>query len=176
VDAEVKDDQMMIYLNAWGNAWVLYTLDPQTGDYSWAKIAEPQRVEVATSGFASMEQALGLIRRFYAVYEFEGRLYFQVGKKKWDITEGELKTAFSCWLGLVSKFCLSLNGESLHRSVFVHPSKAVWPLIDPTYDGIDFDSDHFLFFLSEHLVRDEWKKHVISMRERENRRRCSLKT
>ena len=150
------------------SAWILCTLDPQTGNYSGEKIAEPREVETPTRCHASMEPVLGLISRFYAVYAFGGRLYFQVGKKKWDVTDSEVETAYWCCFGLVSRFCLSLNGKSVHRAILLHPSRAAWPFIDPTYDGIDFDSDHFLFFLSEHLTRDEWKQHVLSMESNHN--------
>ena len=165
---DVEYDDMKIYLRAWGNAWILYTLDPKTGRHSWEKMAEPQEVETPTNGHASMEPVLGVISRFYAVYAFDGRLFFQAGTRKWDITDAEVEPGYWCWLGLASGFRLSLNGKTVHRTTLLHPSRAVWPFIDPTYDGIDFDSDHFLFFLSEHLKSYEWRQRMLSMESKNN--------
>jgi hypothetical protein len=154
---------MKIYLHAWGNAWILHTLNPKTGRHSLEKIADPHEVDKPTNGHASMEPVFGFIPRFYGIYAFEGRLYFQAGRKKWDITDAEVETGYWCWLGLASGFRLSLNGKLVHRTTLLHPNRAVWPFIDPTYDGIDFDSDHFLFFLSEQLKREEWMRRLLSM-------------
>lgn len=157
---------MKIYLHAWRNAWILYTLDPLTGRHSWERLAASEENDIPVNGHASMEPVLGLVRRFYGVYAFQGRLYFQAGAKKWDITDAEVETGYWCRLGLASGFRLGLNGKTVHRVTLFHPNRAVWPFIDPTYDGIDFDSDHFLCFLSEHLTSDEWKQRVRSTESR----------
>lgn len=153
---------MRLHLRAWGNAWILYTLDPETGSYGSVKLAKSLNGVPPTNGVASIEPVLGLIGRFYAVYAFEDLLYFQAGRRRWDIAGAEVDTRYWCWLGLASRFHLILNGKSVHRATLVHPSRFIWPFLDPTYDGIDFDSDHFLFFLSEQLKSDEWKQRLLS--------------
>ncbi len=152
-----------IYLRAWGNAWILHNLDPQTGKHSWEKMIEPLQYGRPTHGFASIEPVFGLVARFYAVYAFEGRLYFQAGRRKWDITDAEVRAGHWCWFGLTSRFCLFLNGRTVHKVVLVHPTRAFWPFLDPTYDSIDLESDHFLWFLSRNITSDDWRQHVLSM-------------
>lgn len=162
---------MNIYLRAWGNAFILYTLNPKTGSYSCEKITDAQKDDILITGHASFEPVFGLIPRFYAVYGYDGRLYLQAGSRKWDITDAEVETGYWCGFGLVSGFHLLLNGKSVHRATLVHPSRAIWPFIDPTYDGIDFHSDHFLAFLSEQLTIDSWKQRVLA-RESNLREPC----
>lgn len=154
---------MDIHLRAWSNAWIRYTLDPTTGKHSIEKMASPFEGDAATNGFASVEPVFGWIPRFYAVYAFDGRLHFQAGARRWDITDADVETGYWCGFGIASGFHLLLNGKPVHRVTLVHPARALWPFIDPTYDGIDFDSDHFLFFLSQQLKRDEWRRSVLAM-------------
>jgi hypothetical protein len=126
-------------------------------------MTSPLEEDAGTNGFASTEPVFGLIPRFYAVYAFDGRLYFRAGARRWDITDTEVDTGYWCSFGIASGFHLVRNGKSVHRAILLHPTRALWPFIDPTYDGIDFDSDHFLFFLSEQLKAEEWRPHVLSM-------------
>ncbi len=156
---------MKLRLHAWGNAWIEYTLDPVSGRHSWSKTPEPRGDDLQASGWASMEPVMGLAFRFYAVFTHDGRLHFQAGKKKWDITNASVGTGYSCPFGLISRFRLSLDGKTVHRVTLVHPNRAAWPFIDPTYDGIDFDSDHFLGFLARELLDEEWRENFVSMRE-----------
>jgi len=154
-----------IYLQPWSSAWFLYGFCPETGKYSRKWITDPKNDHTPTSGHASIEPVLSLFRpfwRFYAVYAFNSRLYFQAGTKRWDITDAEVDTKYWCLFLVTSGFSLILNGKTVHRVTLFHPNRAMWPFVDPTYDGIDYDSDHFLYFLSEYLTDDEWKRRVIS--------------
>lgn len=155
-----------IYLRAWYSVWFLYVLCPETGKFSLKRVSDPNNDHTPTSGHASIEPVLSLFRpfsRLYAVYTFNDRLFFQTGIKRWDITDVDVDTGYWYRFGLMSGFRLILNGKTVHRVTLFHPNRAIWPFIDPTYDGIDFDSDHFLFFLSEHLIDDEWKQRMLSI-------------
>jgi hypothetical protein len=155
-----------ICLRAWSSVWFLYVLCPETGKFSRKKILDPNNDHTPINGHASIEPVLSwssLFRCFYAVYAFDDRLYFQAGIKRWDITDVDVDTRYWCRFGLASGFRLILNGKTVHRVILFHPNRAMWPFIDPTYDGIDFDSDHFLYFLSVHLTDDEWKQRLLSM-------------
>ena len=157
-----------IYLRSWGNAWILHTLDPVTGNHSWERIVRDRRDEPRTNGFASIEPVFGLVPRFYAIYAVEGRLYFQAGARKWDVTEGQVETFHWSWFGLTSGFRLLLAGKTVHNVILVHPNRAVWPFVDPTYDDIDFESDHFLWFVSRNLTRGDWREHILEMERKRN--------
>ena len=154
-----------IYLRAWHSAWGLYVLNPSTGRYSWKRLADPNNDHTPTNGVASIEPVLSLFkpfRRFYAVYTYDGCIYFQAGTKRWDITHSEVDTKYWCLFLVTSGFKLILDGKTVHRVTLFHPNRAAWPFIDPTYDGIDYESDHFLYFLSEQLTSDEWKYRLLS--------------
>ena len=157
---------MKLRLQAWGNARIEYSLDPDSGQHSWSKIPEPRSDDFRANGFASLEPVMGVFPQFYAVFAYNGCLYFQAGKKQWDLTNTVIETGYSCPFGLISRFRLSLDGKTAHRVTLVHPNRAAWPFVDPTYDGIDFDSDNFLGFLAGKLIDEEWREHLLSMGEK----------
>ena len=157
---------MKLRLAAWGNAWIEYALDPDSGHHSCASLPEARKHDFPANGFASMEPVMGRSFRFYAVFAHDGRIYFQAGRKQWDLTNVSIETGYMCPFGLMSRFRLSLDGRTAHKVTLVHPNRAAWPFIDPTYDGIDFESDHFLGFLAKQLTDEEWREHVLSMQKR----------
>lgn len=154
---------MKITLPAWGNAWTEFSVDTETGAWS-RRLTNPTKAPKveATFGFASLEPVWGFWRRFYAFYAFDGRLFFQAGRKRWDITEGVESSKF--WFlgyGAASGLLLTFKNGEDHRSTLIHPWKMFLPVIDPTYDGIDMESDNFFLFLRTQIPREKWRKAFI---------------
>ena len=50
----------------------------------------------------------------------------------------------------------------LHRATLFHPFRALRSFIDPTYDSIDFQDDHFFSYLSNTLTSQEAKEYVAA--------------
>lgn len=149
----------MISLTVWGNAWIKYILAPTTGSVEIAK----REKEDILSGFASREPVLGVLHRLYAVYPYQERLYFRAGKKTWDITDAKVECKYWWFLyGALSGFILKLNGKIVHHAKLIHPNRALFARMDPTYDNIDAESDHFFLFLRRQLPKKDWRDFVLS--------------
>lgn len=151
----------MLRLPAWGNARIEYLLNPADGTWTMRRRTANES-DSTVVGFASLEPVWGIWRRFYAFYAFEGHLYFQAGRLRWDITEGVAQCKF-WWAGygLASGLILHfLNGET-HRPVLIHPSRAVSHFVDPTYDGIDAEADNFFFFIRKQLPDAKWRQGFV---------------
>jgi hypothetical protein len=106
-------------------------------------------------------------QRFYAVYCYNERLIFQAGRSKWDLTEGEVRTRFKMLFGgLASRLAVEHNGQVIHRAWLLHPLRALSMRVDPTFDAIDAENEHFLLFLGVRLPDVAWRKDFISWRSR----------
>lgn len=119
----------------------------------------------AIDGFGSVEPVWGIWRRFYALYTYEGRLYFQAGRRKWDVTDGPRHCKFwAAGYGLCSGLIMTFQNGATHRPVLVHPLRGLAAHIDPTYDGIDAESDHFFLFVRQQLPDPAWRSRIIERR------------
>ena len=154
----------MLTLSAWRDAWIEYRLNPATGGHSTRQVRDPKANEkLPIDGFGSVEPIWGIWRRFYALYAYDGRLYFQSGRKKWDVTDGLRRCTFwAAGYGLCSGLIMHFdNGES-HRPVLVHPFRGLFARIDPTYDGMDAESDQFFLFVRQQLPNADWCRRRVA--------------
>ena len=151
----------MLTLNSWSNVWIEFEVDPRSGRWSKRKLAQPRDVGSST-GFARLEPVWGLWKRFYAIYVCDKRLIFQAGRNRWDVTDGVRHCRFWAALyGLLSGLNVHfVNGER-HHAVLIHPWRGVWAHIDPTYDGMDFDNDHFFYYLRQYMPDEKWRSAFI---------------
>jgi len=155
----------MIFLESWGNAWTEHRLDPEIGAH---RLRWRPRHRSSVHGFGSYEPIVPLVwQRFYAVYCYNERLIFQAGRSKWDLTEGEVRTRFKMLFGgLASRLAVEHNGQVIHRAWLLHPLRALSMRVDPTFDAIDAENEHFLLFLGVRLPDVAWRKDFISWRSR----------
>lgn len=160
----------MLTLSAWGNAWIEYHLDPDTRAHSTHFVKNPKANEkMMPDGFGSFEPVFGIWRRFYALYAYNGRLYFQAGHKTWDVTDGLRDCKFwSAGYGLCSGLIMTFMNGDTHRPVLIHPMRFLVAKADPTYDGIDAESDHFFLFLRQHLPNLDWRHRIITRQQHES--------
>ena len=152
----------MLNLSSWGKSCLKYQLDPISGKVNALRLNEIEINRKSYNGFASYEPVLGLFRRLYAIYVCSGRLYFRAGRKTWDITDSNIDCRFWQFGNMMmSGLSVKLEGHTVHRVILLHPNRAIWPFIDPTYDGIDVESDHFLLFLRQNMVHTNWRNSVL---------------
>ena len=152
----------MIRLRAWGNAWIEYRLK---GEGKRPR-AIPRRASQIRKvhGFGSYEPVFWLVRRFYAVYGANGRFIFQADRQYWDLTDGPVALRFNpIGRGMASEIAVYRGGDLVHRAKLIHPGRSLWPRIDPTYDGIDAETDHFFLFLQNEIHKDAWRQRIIDM-------------
>lgn len=153
----------MLTLIAHGNARIEFELNPCDGRYHRRFIRKPLwESGKPFHGYASVEPVWFVFRRFYAVYANGRRLWFQAGRKSWDVTDGVEGIRF--WVGLggmVSGLSVKFNNGEQHTAYLFHPGRALSALVDPTYDQLDAESDHFFMFLREGLPKEQWRSSII---------------
>ncbi len=134
---------------------------PETGKWSLRRRAgEPDDSPV---GFGSLEPVWGVWPRFHAVYAHGARLFFQAGSRRWDVTEGVGPCTFwQLGYGAMSGLALTFLTGERYRSVLIHPWRALWTRIDPTYDGIDAEQAHFFLYLRQQLPDARWRRELIA--------------
>ena len=158
----------MLRLSAWSNAWIEYRWACRGGRPSIRlKPATPDR---HVHGFGSYEPVSWPLRRFYAVYGDEGRFVFQAGREHWDLTDGPIEVRFhGIGGGTKSEVSLRRGPDLLHNARLSHPGRGIWPRIDPTYDFIDAETDHFFLMLRNKLHDDEWRQRIVDMARKAER-------
>lgn len=118
----------------------------------------------AFSGFGCVERVFGIFPRLCAVYGSEGKIWFQTGAHRWDVTEGVSNCRWQGFCSLFfSEFSITFQDGTSHNVKLFHPIRALTAKIDPTYDGIDSDSDHFLLFIGSQIGKPEWRQYVASL-------------
>jgi hypothetical protein len=155
-------DDNMLKLKAHGNAWIEYDLDPISLKH---KIRSLKKKEINKLNspvcFASYEPLFGIFRRFYAVYSYDNKLYFQVGRTRQDITEGFDECKFWMVFGFASGLLIKFHDGSTHKPVLIHPLRTFFVVIDPTYDMWDMETEHFFLFIRKHVQDAKWRRAII---------------
>ena len=149
----------MLRLNAWSTTRIQYELATQGEQPKIVRTRDGEDREYR--GFGSYEPMWCLLRRFYAVYASNGRFIFQAGGRVWDLTEGpESARFYAIGFGLASGLAIYHAQKFIHRAFLFHPGRAIRPRIDPTYDFLDSESDHFFLLLRNQIDKDEWRQYV----------------
>lgn len=152
----------MLRLSAWGSAWLEFRLKGK-GRRPAVRFRNAKR-DHESHGFGSCEPVYWAVRRFYAVYGERGRFIFQAGRRYWDLTDGPIALRFTpVGLGMASVISVYRGDDLIHRASLIHPGKTVWPRINPTYDYLDAEADHFFLFLQNEIHKDEWRQRIIDM-------------
>ena len=152
----------MLHLNSWRNAWLEHHLNPETGKHR-LRFVNPNSAHRPIHGFACYEAVWGLSRRFYAVYGHNDRFVFQAGNERFDLTEGCTEIEFKAlgW-GAASRIVVKHDGAAIHHATFIHPLRTLSAL-DPTFDSLDAEVDHFFSFLSGNITEANWRNHVVAL-------------
>jgi hypothetical protein len=81
---------------------------------------------------------------FFCLYRWAGDLVFRAGARTWSLSRDDLGFAFSRLSSARSRFCVVEGGGETFRSTYTHVLRTFFAGLDVTYDGLDFDNDHFL--------------------------------
>jgi len=136
-----------------------FELDTKSNNF---KIIKQDQDEYQFDGFASLEPILGGLKRLYAVYGYDQKVWFRADNDIWDITNRNIDCSVSfAYLNTVSYFSIFIDGEKMHAATLFHPVRAGMALIDPTYDYLELESDHFFVFLAGQLPKNSWQQWIL---------------
>jgi hypothetical protein len=88
-------------------------------------------------------------------------MYFQAGTRRWSLDQPELSFRFEVLRpGLLSRFKVVESGSTTFSITYLHLIRTVYANIDPTYDLLEFENDHFLSFVASTTLSPEWQSNV----------------
>jgi len=94
---------------------------------------------------------------FFAVYRFQRDLYFRAGAKRWSLAAPELQFRFSASSDALCSFALERNESPEYRCTYWARGRQFWATINPTYDSLEMEEDHLLYFLSTSGNSPAWR-------------------
>lgn len=153
---------MNIHLRNFGRFGNFIALDTASGNYRFFRSAEdPPRL----CGHASVEPLWGFPCLF-ALYSENEKVWLQVDRKRRDVTDGVVSSRWKNFGHAFSRLDVEFTrGESCHYFL-MHPLRTLAPLLDPTYDYMDLESDHFFLFLHNYLSRREKLQQMAGLPEK----------
>ena len=145
----------------WSSVWFEGEFTPETGTVHRHRLPKPRDASTALLGYFDIERPMFGFRTVLALYQIDGELFFQAGEHRWPLSQPGLEFRFGALTsGLLSRFCVIENGRNTWQISYLHPVRAFIGIIDPTYDTLDFERDHFLYFVASTVLNPEWQKNV----------------
>ena len=124
-----------------------YEFDRDSGRYARRFIRAAAR-RGRVSGNGAVERTAEYGPMFFCVYRWDGDFLFQAGQRRWSLTRSDLTLAFKSRGASASEFRVIEEGVETFRCSYTHRLRNLWAAFDPTYDGLDFESDHFLAYVA----------------------------
>jgi hypothetical protein len=150
----------MIRLRAWRRASLAVDFEPQTGRVIFLNTDPAALDTTPLSGFASVERSLFGRPVSFAVYRLAEGLFFSAGRHRWPLADPNLSFRHVLLLPCVSRFQVRSRGTAAFSFTYPHLGRFVIGLLDPTYDGIDEDTDFFLKFVAANGSSPSWRSAV----------------
>lgn len=145
----------------WRSVWYDGEFDPNSGDVRRYKLASPREASSSLPGFFAVERSTTGARVVLALYQVNGILFFQANGKRWPLHQPGLqfRHQLRSWK-LVSTFQVMEGGRIVWPFTYLHPLRTFYAHLDPTYDAIEFDRDHFLAFVTDNALNLGWQANV----------------
>ena len=137
-------------------------LDPVSGRGRTVPLAAPVVSDVPIAGFAASERTVWGRRTWFAVYRVGDAVVLQVGARRFALGDPSLELEHRRLSPAFSRFTVREGGAVVFQLRYWHPGRLVMALIDPTYDGIDQETDFFLEFLAERADDTAWRERVLT--------------
>lgn len=142
----------------WSSVWFDGEFSPERGTVR-SRLLMKGRKELP--GFFAIERPIFGLRIAFALYQVAGTLFFQAGSRRWALSQPGLKFHFKVLpLGLLSCFKVLENERVIWQITYLHLGRTFSSAIDPTYDALEFENDHFLSFVAETALNPVWQENV----------------
>lgn len=146
-------------LAAWKSVWYDWIVDSDTGVATRVRLQAPRQPTSPILGFADTEHSLDGHQHTFAIYFERDSLYFSVGSRRWLLSETDIRFSHRA-RPFVSTFQVHEGHSIAFAITYAHLRRTELAVIDPTYDGIDFDHDYFLGFIAGYAASHEWQANV----------------
>jgi hypothetical protein len=142
-----------------------YLLNLKTGKLSFNSAKdESQITQMRCKGWGAKIRTILSKIHYASIYPIDKKLILQIDEKKWDLTDSNIKVKISkFFFPLFNCFKVYSNGALEFKCT--HWSGAWAGFIDPTYDGIDEESDDFLLYVASNYNDPESNKNKATFFE-----------
>jgi hypothetical protein len=147
-------------LQAWSSAWRDIDFDPATGSASAIRLPGARPDSAPLCGFAQFERRVFGAREVFALYRSGDALFFSAGARRWKLGDPGLRFTHGHRGPFMSNFRVVESEGVGYSLLYPHVGRTVYAIVDPTYDGIDRDSDFFLAFVAENAQKTEWQENI----------------
>ena len=145
-------------LDCWSSVWFEGEFAPTTGVVHRIRLPNPRSTELKSPGYFAVERPLFLPPIAFALYLSNQSLYFQAGTRRWSLTQSGLRFQFEeLPFGLFARFRVFEESQPTWQLTYSHFRRSFDALIDPTYDALEFQNDHFLSFVASTALTTEWQ-------------------
>ena len=93
-------------------------------------------------------KGVGAGRVLFALYRAGGQIVFSAGALSWSLASTAVRFEFSPDRDS-SSFKVFYDDAQQYACTYHHWIRSLYARHDPTYDGIDFDTDHFLSHVAQ---------------------------
>ena len=132
-----------------GTVWLRYSFEPDTGRFRRHFVSAGRHDAQAISGVGTIERTREHGRTFFTLYLFRGALTFQAGREAWDFNDESISFRFEGGARAIGhRFSVLKDGQDVWSCSYMSPMRAFFALTDPTYDYMDFESDHLLLMVA----------------------------
>ena len=137
----------------------IYWLDLESLAYRIEKFEWVEDVEYTPcKGFAIVFRKSLISMEFAAIYVDANNLFFQIGKKRWNLGNPNIQVRWATCISLIRRRFKIIEGK---RNVFKHKYIARYffhPLrwIDFTYDTWDAEQYDFFMWIGKSYEREDW--------------------
>lgn len=98
--------------------------------------------------------------RIAAAYADDGKLWFQVGGRRWNVEDVEFEHEFG-GAGM-SRFAVLSHGEVVLDIMYPNPADDPVNRLDLSFDELDLEMQDIFYFMSKHASTATWRAGVLS--------------
>lgn len=150
-----------MHLAYWSSVWFDGEFNPTSGTVVRRHLQTKRSDTQSYPGYFETERPLFSSRVVLALYLEAGTMYFQAGTRRWPLDQPELSFRFDVLRpGLLSRFKVVESGNTTFSITYLHLIRTLYANIDPTYDLLEFENDHFLSFVASTTLSPEWQSNV----------------
>ncbi len=153
----------MIVLASWNSVWITGRFNPRTGALRRRPLLFPRKASARFSGYFALERTITGGRLPVVVYSCGTFLRLHVGNSAWQLPDPSVSFAHATAEGgTQSTFSVIRGDAAAFQYSYRHRIRAAIAAVDPAYDPLDHEADHFLSFLASHAADPKWQAAMLS--------------
>jgi len=153
----------MIVLACWNSVWVTGRFNPRTGALRRRPLLFRRKASARISGHFALERTVTGDRLPVVIYSCGTYLRLHVGHNAWQLPDPSVSfTHTTAEGGTQSTFSVIRGDAAAFQWSYGHGVRSAIATVDPTYDTLDHEADHFLSFLAAHAADPKWQAAMLS--------------